>query len=212
MKKRMLAVLLGTCMALSIVACGKDKGTSDQNVNGESDEIQVEEHNIGETVVDDNYEITILDVCYGTNLCTSASSDDYLFLDGNYDEKIQGVNGEKYDKAYIAADDRAYVVIKYNLKFTGKSQLAYSQYMTLDYDNGYEFGDHPYVGSDFSYKSGDQFTSASYITLEPLCEDKEIRSVFDVPKQVMDDKDKPLILKFNISVDGTIKEVHYKLR
>lgn len=220
--KKLLALMLAAALALSLVACGGGGGTGDTNTpsggNGDTTSTdapsggedsalqgetstQPEMKELGETITTENFEFTLMQAIFGTNLCPDTSSPDYLIVDGDYSTTVTGVDGKKYTRAYVADDDRAYVSIAYTLNYIGKTSLTWTPAISVDYNDGYTFSGAAYSNSTVMYKEDEKWNTSTSIALEPLAPEREFRFVFDVPREVMENTDAPV--KINISLDGS---------
>ena len=196
--KRWSICLPAALLALSLAACGNGG-------NGGAGQT----YQVGDTVTSENWELTVTDVVCGTNLETTLDSDDYLLVDGDFDTEIYLLDGSTTEKAYVAEEGRAYVVVAYDLTYTGKEATTYNQQMSIDYNDGYLYEEHPYINSDFELRGEDgTFQGQTYYDVEPLSGTYEIRSCFDVPEDVMTNTEAPLSVV--IALDG--QEYTYTVR
>ena len=194
--KRAAMLLPAAALALLLAACGNGSGGS-------------QTCELGDTVATDNWELTVTEVAFGTNLETATDSDDYLLVDGDFDTTIYLADGSKAEKAYVAKEGRAYAVVAYELTYTGKETASYTQQMAIDYNDGYLYEEHPYTNSDFELRGADgRFDGCTYYDVEPLADSMEIRTCFDVPAEVMEDTEAPLSVV--VTLDG--QEFTYTVR
>ena len=217
--KKLLVLMLAVALPFSLAACGgagntntssssggaastdtPSGGGEDSTLQGETGS-QSEMKELGETITTENFEFTLEQAVFGTNLCTDTSSQDYLIVDGDYPATVTGSDGNKYTRAYVADDDRAYVAIAYTLKYIGKTSLTWTPAISVDYNDGYTFSDAAYSNNTIIYKENEKWNTSTSIALEPLTPEHEFRFVFNVPREVMENADAPV--KINISLDGS---------
>ncbi len=210
--KKIFALILAVALVLSLTACGGGGGgagdtntpsggngdttSTDTPSGGEDSTLQSETSTqpemkeLGETITTENFEFTLKQAIFGTNLYCNPSSPDFLIVDG--DDSALSI---------CAANDRAYVAIAYTLNYIGKTSLRWTPAISVDYNDGYTFSDAAYLNSNVIYKEYEKWHNNTSIVLEPLSPEREFRFVFDVPKEVIENTDAPV--KINISLDGS---------
>ena len=155
------------------------------NQNKESKETQAETvieekelHQIGETVVDDDLEITLK---Y------------FQFVDSVYDSNAL--------KTYVGnlsnskpSSDNALIEVNYTIKNVGKeARTLLITFGGVDYNDGYLFTADDPVGIHL-VKSGKTVSIASIITsVQPLSEAVEVLAFLEVPKELKENTSAPLI-------------------
>lgn len=194
--KRWMALAAACTMFFSLTACGSGGNGGSQT------------YELGDTITSENWEMTVTDVAFGTNLNTDVESDDYLLVDGDYNPEIELLDGSTANKAYVAEEGRAYAVVAYELTYTGKESAMYDQQMAVAYGDGYLYDVPPYANSIFEIRVDGRFQGETFWNFEPLAESVEIRACYDIPLEVMEDTETPLSVI--VTLDGT--EYTYTVR
>ena len=192
--KKTISLLLVLVLCLSLCACGGGNDVPETTEAEESPVVEatVEEvpaaeemennepqlFHLNETLQVGDYEITVHDVRAAKNI---------------------SINFSTGGKQFGAKNDY-FICVSYSLKNIGKHDIQANQgIFTLNYADGYQFlcDDLLYLHGMYRdlYKNGG--TQEPFETLETLGDEVYFLEAFDVPAQVVEDKESPLFLTLN---------------
>ena len=197
--KKIIVLFVALLMIVSLCACSiKNNDYSNSEV-----------HQLGDTIVTDNWEFTLSQVTFGTNLCKDLESKDYMMVDGDY-KTTDTWGGETYDLAYVAEKDRAFVAVGYTMKYIGKKKIdVFDKWpdMKVVYNDGYIFEDSPYSDGSLYVWDGEKFEEVINPDIEPLSPETEYRDCFDVPIEVKENTTGSVNIIVDLGRDGTYSYV-----
>lgn len=174
-------------------------------------------YEIGETVKTKDWEITLIDVQYGKQRSKSLSHEDFLLPEDDSTVTLPSYESVKQGNTAV--------IITYNIKFLGKADTSLMAGFKLDFDNGYIIEDNTdmipslYIRNNIqeeSYQSLWEIKNTSY-EFQPYSSELKIREYIEIPDNVANDTEKPLILMKGLHKSGsTFKDsggfVKYKLK
>ena len=186
--KKKLVLLLATLMCISLCACGRsESSTNEVSVENttKTDEKEITENEIGDTVSTDVAEVVLLNVSY---------------------EDTYGIVTPK--------EGYSFVVVDFSLKNIGKTNLApfptqgqgksyvLGDIVSVDYNNGYTFFVDNVEGKDGSTynESSMKKTSDDLLIsdLKPLSDAATAQAAICVPNEVVENTNTPLLIKINL--------------
>lgn len=202
--KKAISLLLALVLCLSLCACGGHSQTSSTETQEESPKPAEETEavsndepeilHLNETVQIGDYELCIRDVRTEKNV------------------RIGFVTGGKQ----FGSQNGYLVCVTYSLKNIGKSSLqAYKGLLTLNYADGYRFtcDENLYLHGLYSdlYEKGG--TQEPFTELKVLGDEVYFLEAFDVPTQVVEDKESALFLTLNASLFNVDEaNINYNIR
>ena len=194
--KKTIAILLVLCLCIGLCACGTDANIEPADTSGvvtdstevTSETTDVQSISLGETVVALDWEFTLVDVQFATDV---GNDDTY--------ENFYVPGGKKHStNPYKLEDDECFAVVTYKVRNIGKEKVrAWDMFQgaaigtgKFVYGDGYEFmsdttGDTPCA----NYYNGTKFTDMRDLYCEPLSGEVECRVLFCLPKTVTEGED-----------------------
>ena len=189
--KKFLSVILGLVICLSLCACG-----------GNTDTLKV-----GDTTTTSVVEFTLTRFEYADKLKNA------VFQTGKTPdpEYLLPTEEEQYNSPFVAKEGNVMISFSYTLKNIGKEKLTFpiNLGITANYNDGYEFD--AYV----NLIKGEYVVLKDTTSLDPLSDICEGRGYIEVPIEVMENEDAPLLLKIDLPCDINSEkttEVIYKIR
>ncbi len=189
--KKTLSLILALTMCLSLSACG-----------GNKDALK-----IGDTSTTSVVEFTLTRFEYADKL-KNATFQTGKSPDPEY---LLPTEEEQHNSPFVAKDGNVMISFSYTLKNVGKEKLTFpiNLGITANYNDGYEFD--AYV----NLIKGEYVILTDTTSLDPLSDMCEGRGYIEVPMEVMENEDAPLLLKINLPCDTNNEkttQVIYKIR
>lgn len=207
MKKLNLKIVIPVVVAVVVLAI---VGIVFLTGKGSGNELTKEKiYEIGETVKTEEWEFTLTNVQYGKKRSISLAHEDYLLPEDN-----STVTAPSYEST---TQGNTVVVITYNIKFLGKANTRLHAGFKLDFDNGYIIENNSNISPSFhirndlpeGYKIDNSYQALWEIKnydyeFKPLTNELKIREYIEIPDNVANDTEKPLILKKGLRKSGSI--------
>lgn len=199
--KRMIALLMALAMCLVLCACGSSAATQETEEPEVTEATEPPMLQIGEAATTDKAELVIQSVEFADYV--RGSSDD-LFLPVSAAESSNG--------DYVPKDGNVFVCVSFSVENTGKQTLRSTSYfqLSVDYNDGYtyEFTRDHCVRTDDSFYAWRGYTGV--IDLEPLSDPQTYRCYVEVPVEIRDNTEAPLLIRVVLaSTAGDINEGAY---
>lgn len=122
--QKLLALLLVALMSISMVACGEETTSTENNTNQAMDETTTNEASFdteekdkgltfGDTVQDDYFELTLTRAEFAQELNGDTSSDNFM---------LPVTEGESVSTSVKASDENIYLSFSFEYKYIGKTE------------------------------------------------------------------------------------------
>lgn len=195
--KKLITLLLALTMALSLCACGSNTSTPTETKDetpAEAPQVETEPeeqddtYKLGDAIETAQFKIYPKFTGYAYDL-RNTQDECYLTPDG----KNHGSNNP-----YNAPDGKTNIYGEMDVEYLGteKSNVTFSVDISVDYDDGYVFDSHEVA---CCYSADGDWDDA--LTFEPLSSQTTglVRYCIEVPTQVEENKDKPLIATIRVN-------------
>lgn len=206
--QKLLALLLVALMSISMVACGEETTSTENNTNQAMDETTTNEASFdteekdkgltfGDTVQDDYFELTLTRAEFAQELNGDTSSDNFM---------LPVTEGESVSTSVKASDENIYLSFSFEYKYIGKTEKTMGTYFRphVTYNGEYYFFKDYYIvrqsnvweilSNDTTPPFGLTSADNNYKPLDSTV--YECRGFISVPKEVAENTDASLILTF----------------
>ncbi len=182
-----------------------------QEIEGTT-ETSIKELSIGESIITENWEITLSRVEFADRISFDGQAKNFLFYADS--QWIEEMTEEEGRAKILEEEGHVFVSLMFTVKYLGKTRTSFNPLIDLDYDSGYiySFGGCYYYNDQYNFPDNPdyfEFDLVSHLFFEPKGKIFEMRTYLSAPIEIKDNVNAPLKVVFR-SVDGT--DYAYRIR